>query len=96
MYAIRAGSMMVLAIVFPLLIQLWDRRRLRARQQPVPWNFATWGAALYGLSFLSLLGWFWVTRTGWRKALGLPWAAAAWLLLAGAYLLLTHLLGLPE
>ena len=67
---------MVLGIVVPLLVQLWDKRRLDEAQRARAWNFATWGAALYAFGPLSMLGWFWVTRRGWRRLYG-PLAALA-------------------
>lgn len=63
--------MMVLGIVVPLLLQLWDKRRLDEDGRARAWNFASWGAALYAFGPLSVLGWFWVTRRGWRRLYGL-------------------------
>jgi hypothetical protein len=63
---------MVLGIVLPLAVQLWDRRRLEPWGRERGWNAATWGAALYAFGPLSALGWYAVTRRGWRKALGVP------------------------
>ena len=45
-----------------LAIQLVDRRRLSPEVREHMWNAATWGAAVYWLQWVSLLGWFWVTR----------------------------------
>lgn len=58
---------MVLGIVLPLLVQLWDRRRMDDAQRARVWNFASWGTALYAFGPLSLLGWSWVTRPRWRR-----------------------------
>jgi len=66
---------MVLGIALPLVVQLWDRRRLAPEARARAWNVATWGSALYAFGPLSMLGWCWVTRRGWAKALGLPVAA---------------------
>jgi hypothetical protein len=63
---------MVLGIVLPLVVQRWDKRRLAPSARARAWNVATWGAALYAFGPLSALGWYWVTRHGWRKALGVP------------------------
>jgi hypothetical protein len=66
----RTVILMVLGIVVPLALQLWDRRRLDEEQRARAWNFASWGAALYAFGPLSLLGWYWVTRRGWRRLYG--------------------------
>ncbi len=55
-----------LGIALPLALQLWDRRRLDADQRARAWNGATWAGSLYAFSVFSMLGWFWVTRGGWR------------------------------
>ena len=68
MKATRVVVQMVLSIVVPLMVQLWDRRRLTAEQRERVWSGATWGAALYAFGEMSLLGWFWVTRR-WRGEL---------------------------
>jgi hypothetical protein len=72
---------MVLGIALPLLVQQWDRRRLGLEARERAWNVATWGSALYAFGPLSMLGWCWVTRRGWGKALGVPVAAALVLLI---------------
>ena len=71
---------MVLNIVLPLVVQAWDRRRLDAEARERSWNYATWGSVLLYLGPLSMLGWCWVTRRGWRRALGLPVAAVLFVL----------------
>lgn len=71
----------LLGIVLPLGLQLWDRRRLAGEARERAWNVASWGAALYAFGPLSLLGWYWVTRRRWARALGLPAAAAVVLLI---------------
>lgn len=58
---------MILGIVLPLLVQLWDKRRLDDEARARSWNFATWGGALYAFGPLSMLGWSWVTRRGWAR-----------------------------
>lgn len=58
---------MILGIVLPLLVQLWDKRRLDDEARARSWNLATWGGALYAFGPLSMLGWSWVTRRGWRR-----------------------------
>jgi hypothetical protein len=63
---------MVLGIVLPLGWQLGDRRRLPREGRDRSWNLASWGAALYAFGPLSMLGWFVVTRRGWRRLLGVP------------------------
>ncbi len=63
----RTAVVMVLSIVLPLCVQLWDRRRMDAAQRARVWNIASWGAALYAFGPLSLLGWSWVTRARWRR-----------------------------
>ena len=71
---------MVLGIALPLMLQLWDHRRLGREARERAWNVASWGAALYAFGPLSMLGWCWVTRRGWARALGLPAAAVLVLL----------------
>lgn len=68
----RTVLMIVLGIAFPLLLQLWDKRRLDDEARARSWNFASWACALYAFGPLSLLGWYWVTRRGWRRVYGLP------------------------
>jgi hypothetical protein len=58
---------MVLSIVLPLLLQLWDKRRLDDEQRARSWNVASWGSALYAFGPMSMLGWSWVTRPRWRR-----------------------------
>jgi hypothetical protein len=58
----RFALMMVLGIVLPLCVQLWDRRRQSAEQRARGWNTATWGSSLYAFGPLSMLGWIFVTR----------------------------------
>ncbi|MEQ9320055.1 MAG: hypothetical protein RIF41_12905 [Polyangiaceae bacterium] len=60
---------MILGIVLPLLVQLWDKRRLDDEARARSWNFATWGGALYAFGPLSMLGWSWVTRPFWWRVL---------------------------
>jgi hypothetical protein len=66
MRVLRFVLSLALGIALPLAVQLWDRRRLDEEQRARAWNGATWGAALYAFSVFSMLGWFWVTRGGWR------------------------------
>jgi uncharacterized BrkB/YihY/UPF0761 family membrane protein len=73
----RTILVMLLGIAVPLVLQLWDRRRLAPEQRERAWNFASWGSALYAFGPLSLLGWYWVTRRGWRRLYGLPAALLA-------------------
>lgn len=68
---------MVLGIVLPLAAQLLDRRQLDAEQRARAWNGASWGAALYAFSVFSMLGWYWVTRRGWRRLVYGPLATVA-------------------
>jgi hypothetical protein len=73
----RTALTMVLSILLPLAVQLWDRRVLRERGQEQPWSFATWGAALYAIGPLSMLPWSWLTRGPvWRFFWGPLWLAA--------------------
>lgn len=76
------------SIGVPFAIQWWDRRRLLPEQRARAWNAASWGSALYGFSFLSMLAWCWVTRNDWPawRARSLPYAIArsALLLVIGA------------
>lgn len=68
---------MILGIVLPLLVQLWDKRRLDDEARQRSWNVATWGGALYAFGPLSMLGWSWVTRRGWtRLVVGPFWLSA--------------------
>jgi len=68
---------MILGIVLPWLVQLWDKRRLPDEAKARSWNIATWGSALYAFGPLSMLGWSWVTRRGWtRFVMGPCWMAA--------------------
>jgi len=74
--------MMILGIVLPLMVQLWDRRRLNAEQRGRSWNFATWGAALYAFGPASMLGWIFLTRPkGWRIIVAPAWTVPLILLL---------------
>ncbi|HHH11070.1 MAG TPA: hypothetical protein ENK23_03235, partial [Sorangium sp.] len=64
---IRAGAAMLLGILLPWLLQLWDRQRLRRRHKDAPWTHASWGAALYAFGPFSMLGWSHLTRPRpWR------------------------------
>jgi hypothetical protein len=86
---------MALGIVVPLAIQRWDRRRLSPAQRESAWNTASWGAALYAFGPLSMLGWCWVTRRGWRGiALGVVSTAVVMTLLTGLHYAISWLLGL--
>ncbi len=70
----HTAIMMILGIVLPLAVQLWDKRRLSAEQRAQAWNFASWGAALYAFGPASMLGWIFVTRTrGWRILIAPLW-----------------------
>ena len=89
----QTAVLMVLGIVIPLLIQLWDKRRLTDEQRARAWNFASWGAALYAFGPLSMLGWFWVTRRGWRRSYGLPAVVAVVVAITGLDAALQWMLG---
>lgn len=81
MQVARYSVQFVLGIVLPLLVQLWDRRRLTPEESARGWNGASWGAALYAFDEFSLLGWFWVTRR-WRGIpRGIAWSLAVFVLL---------------
>ena len=68
---------MILGIVLPLIVQLWDKRRLDDEARARSWNLATWASALYAFGPLSMLGWSWVTRRGWPRVLVGPfWLGA--------------------
>ncbi len=74
----------VLAFLLPLLLQLWDRRRLSPEQRARAWNQASWGAALYAFGPFSMLGWGWVTRRRlWALFAGLLCALAIALIVYG-------------
>ena len=79
----QTAVVMVLSIVLPLAVQLWDRRRLTDEQRQRAWNFASWAAALYAFGPLSMLGWFWVTRRGWRRLYGPPAVVAVAVAITG-------------
>ncbi|MCC6525713.1 MAG: transcriptional regulator [Polyangiaceae bacterium] len=81
-------------ILLPLAAQLWDRRYLDAAARERAWNAASWGAALYAFGPASMLGWFFVTRRGPARALGVPATAALVLALFGLDALLDALAGL--
>src|SRR5262245_26192373 len=66
MKVLRFLVQLALGICLPLAVQIWDKRRLSAEQREAAWNAATWGAALYAFGPLSMLGWCWVTRRGWK------------------------------
>ena len=66
MKILRYIVQLALGIALTLALQRWDRRRLSAERQAAAWNTASWGAALYAFGPLSMLGWCWVTRRGWR------------------------------
>lgn len=68
----RFALMMVLGILLPLAVQLWDRRRQTEAQRSAGWNVATWGSALYAFGPLSMLGWIFVTRRPWVRAFVAP------------------------
>jgi hypothetical protein len=84
--------MMVLSIIVPLSIQLWDKRRLDEEQRARSWNFASWASALYAFGPASMLGWFWVTRRGWRRIYGPPVMIAIAVVITGVDALLELLL----
>lgn len=72
------------SIGVPFAVQWCDKRwLLRERQRERAWNAASWGSALYGFSFLSMLAWCWVTRSDWPawRARSLPYAIARSVLL---------------
>ena len=86
-----------LSYTLPLLVQLWDRRRLSDEQKAYVWGYASWGAAIYAWSILSVAAWFWVTR---RSVWGVLWGLVALAGVVAAYTAL-HLaaalsLGLDE
>lgn len=75
MVILRATIGIVVGIVLPLVVQVMDRRR--RVDKPCPWTGATWGSALYAFGPLSMLGWSWVTRPRWWRALWGPlWVVA--------------------
>ncbi len=86
-----------LSYVLPLLVQLWDRRRLSDEQRAYVWGYASWGAAIYGWSIVSVLAWFWVTR---RSLMGVVWGALAlagvFAVYAALHLAVAYGLGLQE
>ncbi len=57
----------VLNIVTTLALQIWDKRRLTARQRARSWNAASWGSALYVAGPGSMIAWAWVTRNEWAR-----------------------------
>jgi hypothetical protein len=82
---LRLVVSLILGITLPLLVQIWDRRRLTARQRAGAWNTASWGSALYAFGPLSMIGWCWVTRHEWARwrnesTWSLLWKSAALLL----------------
>ena len=78
----------VLNIVFPLALQLWDRRRLTPLQRARSWSSASWASALYGFGWLSMIAWVWVTRSEWarwrRRGLDAALGRSVLVLLVGA------------
>ncbi len=68
----HTAIMMILGIALPLVVQLWDKRRLSGEQRARAWNFASWGAALYAFGPASMLGWIFVTRRKWWRILVAP------------------------
>jgi len=66
----------VLNIALTLGAQIWDKRRLNARQRARSWNAASWGSALYVAGPASMIAWAWVTRSEWARwrRRGLGWA----------------------
>lgn len=95
MKTLRHIVTIVLGIALPLLVQLWDRRRLTPEQRARSWNGATWGAALYAFGPLSMLGWWCVTR-GWRYIpVGVLCAAAIVVAIWGVDQGMAAVLGLP-
>lgn len=79
---------LVLNIVFPLALQIWDRRRLTPRQRARSWNGVSWAVALYGFGPISMMAWVWVTRNEWarwrRRGLGAALGRSVLVLLVGA------------
>ncbi len=63
---------MVLGILLPLLVQLWDRRRMGPERRQLAWGYSTWGSALYAFGPLSMLGWIFGTRRRWLRCLVAP------------------------
>lgn len=67
----------LLTLGLQLLLRAWTPPERRERG----WNQATWGAALYAVGPLSMLGFCWVTRAPGKRggaiaiARGLAWAA---------------------
>ena len=67
----------LLTLGLQLLLRAWTPPERRARG----WNQATWGAALYAVGPLSMLGFCWVTRSPGKRGAaiaifrGLSWAA---------------------
>jgi hypothetical protein len=87
LYSIAA----ILNVGLTLSLQILDKRRLTAAQRSGAWNYASWGAALYGAFFVggaaSMIPWAWVTRHEWaawrRRGIGYALARSALLLGAG-------------
>jgi len=69
---VRTAVTMVLGILLPLLVQLWDRRRMGAERRQLAWGYASWGSALYAFGPLSMLGWIFGTRPRWLRCLVAP------------------------
>ncbi len=83
----QASVLWFLSLLLPWAAQWSDKRRLGEEQRQRAWNQASWGCALIAFGPLSMLGWFWVTRRGWRRFVWGPiatWLVITVLALAGA------------
>lgn len=96
MEALRAALTMILGIVLPLALQLWDRRRLPQESRALTWGYASWGGALYAFGPLSMLGWIFVTRRPWLRCLvAVPYTMAPVIALTAVDLAVGAALGEP-
>jgi hypothetical protein len=92
---LRFVIQLALGIGLAFGLQLWDKRRhLDDAQRDRAWNTASWGAALYAFGPISLLGWYWVTRRGWRRVYGLLATAVVAAIVGGVDELLRIALGM--
>ncbi len=98
MKVLRYVLQLALGIGLTFALELWDKRRnLDEAQRGRAWNTASWASALYGFGPLSLLGWFWVTRRGWRRLVyGVASTVAVVAALAGIDELLRMALGMKR
>lgn len=66
----------LISIGAPLTIQWLDKRRMPARMRARTWNTPSWACALWAVGPLSLIPWFWTTRKGIKRGLGVLWLVA--------------------